>query len=39
MGTGPVTSWQIDGGKVERVTDFLFFASKVTVDVDCSHAV
>ena len=39
MASSLTTSWQIDGGKVERVTDFLFFASKVTVDVDCSHAV
>ena len=29
--------WQIDGGKVETVTDFIFFDSKITVDSDCSH--
>ena len=33
----PITSWQIDGETVERVTDFIFFASKITVDGNCSH--
>ena len=35
--SGPITSWQIYGGKVEAVTDFIFLASKITVDSDCSH--
>ena len=35
--SGPITSWQIEGEKVERVTDFLFLGSKITVFVDCSH--
>ena len=34
-----LTSWQIDGGKVETVTDFIFFGSKITVDSDCSHEI
>ena len=33
----PITSWQIDGKKLETVTDFIFFGSKITVDSDCSH--
>ena len=33
----PITSWQIDGGKVKTVADFIFFGSKITVDSDCSH--
>ena len=37
MAPGPITSWQIDGEKVEAVTDFLFLGSKLTVDGDCSH--
>ena len=36
MTSGPITSWQIDGGKVETVTDFNFLSSKLTVDSDCS---
>ena len=32
--SGPITSWQIDGGKVETVTDFIFLGSKITVDSD-----
>ena len=39
MASGPITSWQIDGGKVEVVTDFLFLGSKITVDGDCSHEI
>ena len=35
----PITSWQIDGGKVETVTDFIFLGSKITVDGDCSHKI
>ena len=39
MGSTPVTSRQIEGEKVEVVTDFLILASKITVDVDCSHEI
>ena len=39
MVSGPITSWQIDGEKVEAVTDFLFLGSKITVDGDCSHEI
>ena len=39
MASGPITSWQIDGGKMETVTDFIFLASKITVDIDCSHEI
>ena len=35
-GASPITSWQIDGEKVETVTDFIFLGSKTTVDSDCS---
>ena len=37
MAYGPITSWQIEGEKVEVVTDFLFLGSKITTDRDCSH--
>jgi len=37
MASGPITSWQIEGEKVEVVTDFLFLGSKITADSDCSH--
>ena len=39
MASGPITSWQIEGGKVEAVTNFLFLGSKITTDSDCSHAI
>ena len=39
MISGPVTSWQIDGEKVETVTDFIFLGSKISVDGDCSHEI
>ena len=39
MASGPITSWQIDGGTVERVADFIFLGSKLTADGDCSHAI
>ena len=39
MASRPITSWQIDGGKVETVTDFIFLGSKITVDSDCSHEI
>ena len=39
MASGPITSWQIEGEKVEIVTDFLFLGSKVTADGDCSQEI
>ena len=39
MVSGPITSWQIDGEKMETVTDFIFLGSKITVDSDCSHEI
>ena len=39
MACGPITSWQIDGEKVETVTDFIFLGSKITADSGCSHEV
>ena len=39
MVSSPITSWQIDGGKVETVTDFIFLGSKITVDSECSHEI
>ena len=39
MASSAITSWQIDGGKVETVTDFIFLGSKITVDGDCSHEI
>ena len=39
MASGPITSWQIDGEPVERVTDFIFLGSKITVDGDCTHEI
>ena len=37
MASGPITSWQIDGERVETVSDFIFGGSKITADGDCSH--
>ena len=37
MASGSVTSWEIDGEKVETVSDFIFLGSKITADGDCSH--
>ena len=37
MASGSITSWPIDGEKVEAVTDFIFLGSKLSVDSDCSH--
>ena len=37
MVSSAITSWQIDGEKMQKVTDFIFFGSKITVDGDCSH--
>ena len=39
MTSDPITSWQIEGGKVETVTDFIFLGSKITADGDCSHEI
>ena len=39
MASGPITSQQINGEKVETVTDFIFLGSKITVDGDCSHEI
>ena len=36
MASGPITSWEIDG---ETVADFIFWGSKITADVDCSHEI
>ena len=37
MGSGPITSWQIDGETMETLRNFIVFGSKITADVDCSH--
>ena len=37
--SGPITSWQIDGEKMEIVTDFIFLGSKITADGDCRHGI
>ena len=37
MASGPITTWEIEGEKVEAVTDFIFLGSKITADCDCSH--
>ena len=39
MASGPITSWQIDGETMERVTDFILGGSKITADIDCSHEI
>ena len=39
MASSPITSWQIDGEKLETVTDFIFLGSKITADGDCSHEI
>ena len=39
MASGPITSWKIEGEKMETVTVFLFLGSKITVDGDCSHEI
>ena len=39
MASGLITSWQIDGKRLETVSDFIFLGSKVTVDSDCSHEI
>jgi len=39
MASGPITLWQIDGETVEKVSDFIFWGSKITADNDCSHEI
>ena len=39
MASSPITSWQIDGEKVEIVSDFIFLGCKITADSDCSHKI
>ena len=39
MASGPITSWEIDGERVETVTDFILGGSKITADGDCSHEI
>ena len=39
MAPGPIASWQIDGEKVETVTDFIFLGSNITVDGDYNHEI
>ena len=39
MASGPITAWQIEGEKVEVVTDFLFWGCKITADGDCGHEI
>ena len=39
MASSPITSWQIDGKTMDKVIDFIFLASKITADGDCSHEI
>ena len=39
MASGPITLWEIDGGTVETVSDFIFWGSKITADGNCSHEI
>ena len=39
MESGPISSWQIDGERMETVTDFIFLGCKITVDGDCNHEI
>ena len=39
MASGPITSWQIEGGKMETGADFIFLGSKITADHGCSHEI
>ena len=39
MASSPITSWQIDGNKIETVTDLILLGSKITVDGNCSHGI
>ena len=39
MASSPITSWQIDGGKVETVSNFIYLGSKINADSDCSYII
>ena len=39
MASGPITSWQIDGERIETVADFIFIGSTIPADGDCSHEI
>ena len=39
MASGPITSWQLDGEKMETMTDFIFLDSKIPADGDCTHEI
>ena len=39
MASGPITSWQIDGEAVEKMSDFIFLGPQITADGDCSHEI
>ena len=39
MASGPITSWEIDGETVKKVSDLIFLGSKITADGDCSHEI
>ena len=39
VASGPITSWEVDGERVETVSDFIFGGSKITADGDCSHEI
>ena len=39
LASSPITSWQIEGAKMETVTDFIFLGSKITAKCDCSHEI
>ena len=39
MVSGPITSWQTDGETMETVADFIFWGSKITAEIDCSHKI
>ena len=39
VGSGPISSWEIDGETVGTVSDFIFWSSKITADGDCSHEI
>ena len=39
MASGPITSWEVDGERVETVADFILGGSKITADSDCSHEI
>ena len=39
MASSPITSWQIDGETVETMANFIFWGTKITADIDCSHEI